>query len=45
MASQVIERDLYNGKYHMIHNPNAKGRAPRYVVNDEMKPKGETTIR
>ena len=44
MASQVIERDLYNGKYHMVHNPNAKGRAPRYVVNDEMKPKGVTTI-
>lgn len=34
---------MYNGKYHTIHNPNARGRAPRYKVNDT-KPKGVTTI-
>lgn len=44
MASEVIERDLYNGKYKMVHNPNARGRAPRYKVNDTEKPKGVTTI-
>lgn len=44
MASQLIERELYNGKYHMVHNPNARGRAPRYKVNDTEKPKGVTTI-
>lgn len=43
MASELITRDLYNGKYHMVHNPNARGRAPRYRVNDT-KPKGVTTI-
>lgn len=44
MASELIERTLYNGKYHMVHNPNARGRAPRYKVNDKLKPKGVTTI-
>lgn len=44
MASEIIERSLYNGKYQMVHNPNARGRAPRYKVNDEEKPKGVTTI-
>lgn len=44
MASEKIERDLYGGKYHMVHNPNARGRAPRYLVNGELKPKGVTTI-
>lgn len=44
MASVLIERDLYNGRYHMVHNPNARGRAPRYKVNDTDKPKGVTTI-
>lgn len=44
MASEVIERSLYNGKYKMVHNPNAKGRAPRYKVNETEKPKGVTTI-
>ncbi len=44
MASEVIERDLYNGMYHMVHNPLARGRAPRYKVNDTEKPKGVTTI-
>lgn len=47
MASQLIERDLYGGRVHMIHNPLARGRAPRYKVtfNDiETKPKGVTTI-
>lgn len=28
----------------MVHNPNARGRAPRYKVNDSLKPKGVTTI-
>lgn len=28
----------------MVHNPNAKGRAPRYLVNGTEKPKGVTTI-
>lgn len=44
MASELIERDLYNGQYRLVHNPNAKGRAPRYVVNGVEKPKGVTTI-
>jgi hypothetical protein len=28
----------------MIHNPNARGSAPRYKVNGTIKPKGVTTI-
>lgn len=44
MASEVIERSLYNGKVQMVHNPNARGSAPRYKVNDKEKPKGVTTI-
>jgi hypothetical protein len=44
MAFTVMERDLYNGKYHMVHNPNARGRQARYLVNGELKPKGVTTI-
>lgn len=52
MASELIIRDLYNGKYHMTHNPNAKGSSPRYVIETEVekglvektKPKGVTTI-
>ncbi len=44
MASTIIERSLYNGKYELVHNPNARGRAPRYVVNSVEKPKGVTTI-
>lgn len=44
MASEKIERDMYGGKYHLVHNPNARGRAPRYLVNGELKPKGVTTI-
>lgn len=44
MASEIIERKLYNGLYHMVHNPNARGRAPRYKVNEQEKPKGVTTI-
>lgn len=47
MASQIIERQLYNGMYQMIHNPDARGRAPRYKVTStqgETKPKGVTTI-
>jgi hypothetical protein len=44
MASEVMERDLYNGKYHVVHNPNARGSQPRYVVNGTERPKGVTTI-
>lgn len=49
MASEVLDRLLYNGKYHMVHNPNAKGRAPRYKILDDKdkiisKPKGVTTL-
>lgn len=44
MASELIERDLYNGVYRLVHNPNARGRQPRYVVNGVEKPKGVTTI-
>lgn len=47
MASELIERDLYNGTFHMIHNPNARGSAPRYKVLQDgvtTKPKGVTTI-
>lgn len=45
MASEVIERSLYNGMYQMVHNPNARGRTPRYLItNTKEKPKGVTTI-
>ena len=44
MASELIERDLYNGLYRLVHNPFAKGSQPRYVVNADVKPKGVTTI-
>lgn len=46
MASEIIERDLYNGLFHMVHNPNARGRAPRYKIIGETNetPKGVTTI-
>lgn len=44
MASEIIERALYNGRYNIVHNPNARGRAPRYLVNGTNKPKGVTTI-
>lgn len=40
---------MYANKYQMVHNPNARGRAPRYTVvnaedGDKTKPKGVTTI-
>lgn len=48
MASELIEVDLYGGRYHAVHNPNAKGSQPRYVVTPHglpaTKPKGVTTI-
>lgn len=44
MASEVMERKLYNGLYTLVHNPNARGSQPRYKVNDKEKPKGVTTI-
>lgn len=44
MASEIIERTMYGGTVEIIHNPNARGRAPRYMVNGTQKPKGVTTI-
>lgn len=49
MASEVMERDMYGGRYHLVHNPNAKGRQARYTITDTetgevTKPKGVTTI-
>lgn len=51
MASELLERDMYNGVYHLTHNPEAKGRQPRYVVSmndgeatEQWKPLGVTTI-
>lgn len=44
MASEKIIRSMYNGKYTVEHNPLARGRAPRYLVNGTDKPKGVTTI-
>jgi hypothetical protein len=44
MAFRVLERDLYNGKYHLVHNPLARGRQARYTINGTDKPKGVTTI-
>jgi len=49
MASTLLERDMYGNKYHMTHNPLARGRAPRYVVvnaedGEKTKPKGVTSI-
>jgi hypothetical protein len=44
MASEVIERTMYGGQVQIVHNPNARGRQPRYLVNGVEKPKGVTTI-
>lgn len=44
MASEKIERTMYGGRVHAIHNPDARGRSPRYLINGELKPKGVTTI-
>jgi hypothetical protein len=49
VASELIERDLYAGSVHLVHNPTARGSAPRYKVLDEegkivSKPRGVTTI-
>lgn len=55
MASELIERSLYNGRYYLVHNPNARGSSPRYKIIEPMvegktkekilmKPKGVTTI-
>lgn len=48
MASEVITRELYGGDLTLLHNPNARGRAPRYTVTTKdgevTKPKGVTTI-
>lgn len=48
MASEIITREMYNGLFQLVHNPNARGRAPRYTVTATdglvTKPKGVTTI-
>lgn len=44
MASELLERVMYNGQFQVTHNPNARGRSPRYLVNGTGKPKGVTTI-
>lgn len=49
MASTVVEKDMYNGRYHIVHNPDARGSQPRYVVTnnrtgDSFAPQGVTTI-
>jgi hypothetical protein len=47
MASELIKRTMYAGRLELVHNPNARGRAPRYVVTQDgaiTKPKGVTTI-
>lgn len=48
MASQLIERAAYGGRYLITHNPFAKGSQPRYTVADTStgiitKPQGVTT--
>ena len=49
MASEVMEREMYGGKFHVVHNPNARGRQARYTITNTetgevTKPKGVTTI-
>lgn len=49
MASQVIEREAYQGAYRLLHNPLAKGSQPRYTVTNTTTgavstPRGVTTI-
>lgn len=50
MASEILERSLYNGLFPLIHNPNARGSSPRYKIMSAdgtsiaSKPKGVTTI-
>lgn len=47
MASEVIVRDMYAGAINLVHNPNARGRTPRYVATENSiitKPRGVTTI-
>jgi hypothetical protein len=53
MASELIQRDMYAGKFHLIHNPTARGSSPRYKLVDDLsakkptimsKPKGVTTL-
>lgn len=49
MASVLIEKHMYGGRYFTVHNPNARGSQPRYKVTDTLtdalsKPKGITTI-
>lgn len=49
MASELLVREMYAGQFHMVHNPDAKGRAARYTLTNKTtgevtKPKGVTTI-
>lgn len=43
MASGLIEKKLYNETIDVVHNPFAKGRAPRYKI-DGKSVRGVTTI-
>lgn len=43
MATSAVDTTLYNGKHHIIFNPLARGRAPRYKV-DDVAYQGVTTI-
>lgn len=47
MASELLERTMYSGLVHVVHNPMAKGSQPRYKVTTggvTTKPQGVTTI-
>ena len=50
MASIVISKNIYSGRYQVIHNPLAKGSSPRYRVigdgghGEETRPFGVTSI-
>lgn len=43
MATEPVDTHIYAGKHHIVFNPNARGRAPRYKVND-VAYQGVTTI-
>lgn len=43
MATEAVDTHIYNGKHHIVFNPLARGRSPRYKVNDKAY-QGVTTI-
>lgn len=43
MATAAVDTTIYNGKHHIVFNPLARGRSPRYKVNDKAY-QGVTTI-